>query len=135
MKGLIRWLALIVVLTNTNSFVFGQSRDDLENERNKIIRQIELTSNHLQKTQINKKAAIDDLKIIESQIESRNQLIANIDNQLNQANASLNQNATILDSLNTNLNEITNDYNELSRVNYIHKLSTNKWLYILSSKN
>lgn len=54
---------------------FGQSKQELEKARKKLIRDIELTSAQLQKNARNQEATLQDLSLINTQLEKRQELI------------------------------------------------------------
>lgn len=115
--------------------ILCQSRSDLENERNKIIRTIEKTSSELVKTSHEKNQKIIELNSLEEKINNREKLLSNIGNSIRAAEADILHNDTILIKLATNIEEIKNQYHQLLRYSYLKKLGTNRWAYILSSES
>jgi len=113
--------------------VSAQSRTQLEDERNRIIQQIEETSQNLEKTSNNKKATLKDLRAVENQIKNRKKLIKNIQAQIKNADQEIAQNSGRIDGLNQDLSLTNDQYNQLARNMYLRHLAGNKWAYILSS--
>ena len=134
MKELIKIILCFSFLLATN-VISGQSRTQLENERNRIIEQIEQTSKDLEKTSSNKKATLSDLKAIENQIKNRKKLIENIQKQLRKADNTLANNAVKIDSLDGNITDMEEQYQKLARSMYLRELAGNKWAYVFSASS
>lgn len=122
-------------MTISTIFCYGQSRKQLEEERTKIIEQIELTSKNLEATKSNKKATLKDLKAIESQIKNRKELIQNIQDQIKNADKAIATNDTKIDSLNHDMLQLDNQYKQLARNMYLREMAGNKWAYIFSASS
>ncbi len=117
------------------AFCNAQSRRQLEEERSKIIEQIEQTSKNLKITESNKKATLKDLKAIENQIKNRKELIQNIQNQIRNAEKAISSNDTKIDSLNLDMLQLNNQYKQLVRNIYLREKAGNKWAYIFSASS
>ena len=115
------------------SILSAQSRSQLEDERNRIIEQIEQTSKNLEKTSSNKKATLSDLKAIENQIKNRKKLIENIQKQLKKADNTIANNTVKIDSLDGDIFHLDEQYQQLARSMYLRELAGNKWAYVFSA--
>jgi len=116
-------------------YCHAQNRKQLEEERTKIIEQIELTSKNLEATKSNKKATLKDLKAIENQIKNRKELIQNIQDQIKNADKAIASNDTKIDSLNQDMLQLDNQYKQLARNMYLREKAGNKWAYIFSASS
>ena len=134
MKEYIKILLCFSLFMTTN-FLFGQSRSQLEDERNRIIEQIEQTSKNLEKTSSNKNATLSDLKAIENQIKNRKKLIENIQKQLKKADRTIANNIVKIDSLDGNITNLDEQYQKIARSMYLRELAGNKWAYVFSSSS
>jgi|TARA_R110000737_G_C14604713_1_gene489809 septal ring factor EnvC (AmiA/AmiB activator) len=132
MKEYIKIILCLSLLLPT-SILSAQSRTQLEDERNKIIEQIEQTSKNLEKTSSNKKATLSDLKAIENQIKNRKKLIENIQKQLKRADVTIANNTVKIDSLDGDINHLDEQYQQLARSMYLRELAGNKWAYVFSA--
>lgn len=128
--SLVLLLLLLPVLVQSQS-----SRKQLEEERAKIIEQIEQTSKNLEATKSNKKATLKDLKAIENQISKRKELIQNIQNQIKNADQAIASNGVKIDSLDQDLSQLDDQYKQLVRNMYLRELAANKWAYIFSASS
>jgi septal ring factor EnvC (AmiA/AmiB activator) len=117
--------------------VHGQAQDKatLEKERAKIISQIEETNNYLKSTQKEKKVAVNDLNAIKKQVENRQKLIENIQDELEQANQLLEYNRQKRDSIGQAYGQLMKQYASILRYNYLQQLSNQKLSYLLSSES
>ena len=127
-------LIILISLLSCN-LLFAQTRKELEDERNKIIEQIEQTSKNLEETKSNQKATIQDLRAIENQIKKRKELIQNIREQIQNADQEIATNDTKIDSLNQDMLALDDQYKQLVRNMYLRELATNKWAYIFSASS
>jgi septal ring factor EnvC (AmiA/AmiB activator) len=135
MRELIKIGLCFSLFLATACLLSGQSRSQLEDERNRIIEQIEQTSKNLEKTSSNKKATLSDLKAIENQIKNRKKLIENIQKQLRKADYTIANNAVKLDSLDGNITHLDEQYQKLARSMYLRELAGNKWAYVFSASS
>lgn len=116
-------------------FLTGQSRKELEIQRQKIIQDIEKTSKQLQSTQKSKETQLGQLKALEQQVESRKKLIGNLNEEVRLNEKIIIENQEQLDLLLTKNKELQNIYAALIRQSYLRQLSSSKWSYLLSSEN
>lgn len=113
----------------------AQSKEQLEQQRKKLIKEIEETNKFLQKTTKNKQTTLKDLKAISSQVDSRKKLINTIASELKASDKKIIENNRRIDSLNKNLVSLNKQFAELQRYTYLRALSSNKLSYLLSSDN
>lgn len=125
------FISIFLIVDSSNA----QNRKQLEEERSKIIEQIEQTSKNLEATKSNKKATLKDLKAIENQIKKRKELIRNIQDQLKAADNAIALNNTKIDSLNNDLLKLDTQFKQLARNMYLREKASNKWAYILSASS
>lgn len=130
-----RLILIILIFITLPLLAWGQSRKQLEDQRTKIIEQIEQTSKNLEATTSNKKATLKDLKAIENQIKKRKELIQNIQDQIKSADNAIASNDTKIDSLNNDMLQLDIQYRQIARNMYIHDLASNKWAYIFSASS
>ena len=124
-------IALVIICAPLHS----QSKEKLESERKKLIKEIEKTSQYLEKASLSKKSTLKDLKAIETQVDSRKKLITNIREDITESDKTLKDNTETLEVLNKKMFELTDQYGGILRYNYLQHLSNTKWSYILSSTN
>ena len=123
----------VIIFTPLSSF--AQSKEELEKQRIKLIKDIEKTSSFLKNTQKNKTTAINEFKALEQQIENRKKLIANIKEEIHRADKEIGINNKKKDSISIVKHKIEDQYLIMVRNDYIRKLSNNKYTYLLSSES
>lgn len=113
----------------------GQSRSELEKQRQKIIKEIEKTNQQLQNTQKSKETQLGQLKALEQQVESRKKLIVNLNEEVRLNEKLISDNQAQLETLLKKNKELQQVYAVLIRQSYLKKSSSSRWFYLLSSEN
>ncbi|MFT5748493.1 MAG: hypothetical protein ACI920_003889, partial [Saprospiraceae bacterium] len=90
-KTLFLFLVLIVALPS-----FAQKRKKLENQRKKLIQEIRVTTNLLQKTKKTKKATLERFLTLQKQIKKRQKLIQTLNEEINFTNKSINRSVDVV---------------------------------------
>lgn len=115
--------------------VFAQTKEELEQERLKIIKDIEATSKYLQSAKNDKSSTLKEVKAIQLQADNRKKLITNIKTEITTSDASIKTKHRIIDSLQQLNVRLKTQYADLLRYNYRQNLASNKWTYLLSAEN
>lgn len=115
--------------------VYGQTKEQLEQQRKKLIREIEETNKFLNKATKNKQATLKDIKAITSQVDTRKKLINTISYEIVASDKKIQSNHQKIDSLQRDLQKLNQQFASLQRYTYLRALSSNKWSYLLSSEN
>ncbi len=111
----------------------AQSKEDLESQRIRINQEIENANTILKQNVQTKQITLDEYSVVESQIESRQKLIENIQQELALNKESIQQNTSALDSIKLLQETLKNNYRSLLRQRYIALKQGSKWQMILSS--
>ncbi|MBK8515552.1 MAG: peptidoglycan DD-metalloendopeptidase family protein [Saprospiraceae bacterium] len=114
---------------------YGQSRKELENQRMRIIKDIEKTSKELEKTKSAKVQNLVLLKTLENQMGSRKKLINNLQYEVKLNENVISTNENKIQSLIEKHEKLKSQYNKLLRSSYLKRISNSKWSYLLSSEN
>ena len=115
--------------------VFSQSKKDLEDKRKKIIRDIRSTERMIQKTAQTREATYDRYLALQNQIESRENLIQNINDEITAADQSIARNNQVVESLTQDIGRMQEEYGSTLRAAYRRKVLTNPLLYIFSAES
>ncbi len=113
----------------------GQTKEQLEKDRKRIIQDIEKTNKFLETTSKSKQTTLKDLKAISSQVDNRKKLISTISGEISASDKKITNNNQKIDSLSSNLIRLNDQYLLMQRYTYLRSLSNNKWSYLLSSGN
>lgn len=129
MKKINLLLILILILLKAQT----QSRFDLERERLKIIDKIEFTNGIIKKNLKDKENTLLYFNAVKSQINNRQQILANLKLQLAELNNKSTDNQKLIDSLNEKKKAFSEQQSKLLRSAYINQISKNKFIFLLSS--
>jgi septal ring factor EnvC (AmiA/AmiB activator) len=122
-------LLLFSVLTN------GQSLEELRKKKEKTSEQIKYTTKLLEEAKKNEKQSLNKYKILNKQIELRTSLITGINSEVGVLVEFIDQNAWLVSSLNSDLEELKNEYAKM--ILFAQKNNTNysKVLFVLSANS
>ena len=81
MKNVSKLLFLFVLLVVSN-YASAQSSEKLKTEQDRLAKKISNTKSLLDKVKTNTEASLNELKIIDKQIQFREDLVRNFDNQI-----------------------------------------------------
>ncbi len=132
------WYSLFtgLILLFTNVYIAdAQQNSILEQQRKKLLKEIELTTKLLKKTQISKEAALDRYITLQKQIKKRERLISNLKKEILATNKSITRSQNVITSLQEDIERLQNEYAQLARNAYRHQLSNSSALFIFSSRS
>ncbi len=135
MKGSTKIFTILVFFLMMSHIGHSQSRKDLENQRLKIIKDIEKTSKELEKTKHNKEQNITQLKALEQQMNSRKKLITNLQSEVKLNDQTIATNTETIEVLKKRHSSLKEQYGTILRSSYLKKMTNSKWSYLLSSEN
>ncbi len=113
----------------------AQSRQELEEKRKRLLREIAVTSQLLEKTSRDKAAALDHYTTLQKQIDRRERLIQTLTDELAAVEAAIERNTAVVASLSRDIELMRTDYGRTVRQAYRRKMLTNPLLYLLSADN
>ena len=111
-----------------------KGQDKLVKEKQKLEKKINQTKALLSQIQSNSKASLNEVRILENQIESRENLLLLFDKQIKQADVDLVKKGEELVALNDQLQQIKNQYRIMIIQAYKKRNPSNNLMYIVSSK-
>lgn len=126
---------VIILLVLMGNLVVAQSRQELEKQRLKIIKDIEKTSKALDNNKKTQEKNITQLKALEEQVSSRKSLINNLQSEVKLNEKLITQNESKIQELRQRHAALKDQYDKILRINYLKKLSNSKWSYLLSSES
>ncbi len=113
----------------------GQSKRSLEKQRKNLLQRIDNTSAVLQEKDAEHSSTLKNYELLEQLIVDRKELRENISAELLLTDSiigNLDVNAAVL---NKDIASLKNEYVKLLQKKYIHKLTEQKWIYIISSSS
>jgi septal ring factor EnvC (AmiA/AmiB activator) len=126
---------VIILLVLMGNLLMAQSRQELEKQRLKIIKDIEKTSKALDNNKKTQEKNITQLKALEEQVSSRKSLINNLQSEVKLNEKLITQNESKIQELRQRHAALKDQYDKILRINYLKKLSNSKWSYLLSSES
>lgn len=126
-----------LVLLCTGLAVAGsaQSRKSLENKKKKLQEEIRYTNKLLKETEKSKTASLNQLRQLNRKISSRENLISTIQEEINLLNDSIGGQTLHIDSLESNLVLLKEEYARMIQNAYRNRSSYNKLMFLFSSDN
>ena len=111
------------------------SRVNLENEREVNIQKINEAEKILKETESSKTVSIGRLKVINRQINNRQNLIRSLKSDINSQDKEIKSLSNIISSLNNDVKLLTNEYADMIYNSYKSKSSLTQISYVFSSEN
>jgi septal ring factor EnvC (AmiA/AmiB activator) len=132
MKSAINLLVLLLFF----GFVHGQtSSDKLKKEQQKLEKKISNTKVLLNKVKTSSQASLNELKLIDNQIKSREALVRVFDNQVRVAEIKMIEKKQEVNQLKARLTQLKKQYKSMLLYAYKHRNNYGKIMFILSSDN
>jgi len=126
---------LLVNLLLLSFFSFSQTRDELEARKQKTEKEIQLANELLEQTQKNRSAGLNKLLILKKRISLREQLIADITNQINHLEQSIKAKNQRINQLESDLNKLKNEYAKMIYFAYKNRNNYDRLMFILASED
>jgi len=126
---------LIINFLLFSFFTFGQTRQELEERKQKTEKEIKLTNKLLEQTQQSKSAGLNKLLIIKKRISLREQLIQDITNQVNHLDKTIEEKSERINELESDLNKLKSEYAKMIYFAYKNRNSYDRLMFILSSED
>lgn len=114
---------------------FGQTKKELQRKNKKLQEEIKLSNRLLQETKKDKALSLDVLLKLNSKIDSRSGLIANINAQLGLIAKEIKTNEHIIVSLEQDLSRLKEEYAKMIYYAFKHKTNYDKMMFVLASES
>jgi septal ring factor EnvC (AmiA/AmiB activator) len=129
----LKTLCLLLLFFAVVPLLYGQSRSSLESKRKQLNEQIKNTGNLLDKTSKSKQSTIQELKTLQTQVESRGSLIKVIQEEMSQINDQSVRNEEAVLAQEEDLQKLKANYKKILVQLYRQKTSYNTVLFLLSA--
>ena len=117
-------------------FVSGQqSSDNLKKEQRKLEKKIAQTKSLLKKVQSNSSVSLNEVRLLDNQIKSREALVRVFDSQVKVAEIKINQKENDIARLKKRMLKLKNQYKKMLRYAYKKRNNTGKLMFLLSAKS
>lgn len=126
---------LLLFLSLTWLSFAQQDQKQLKREQQKLEKRISNTKKLLSKVQNNSQASLNEIRLIENQIKSREALVNLFDNQVRTAEMKIAQKKIEIKRLRTKLSSLKEQYRKMFLYAYKHRGNYNKVMYLLASSD
>ena len=115
--------------------IYGQKKKELEDQKTRTQQEIDYTNKLLIETRKNKKATLQRVRILNKRIQLRNQIIANIGEEVDIIDDEIEQKKLIISGMEQDLEIIKEQYAEMIVQAYWNHSRSDWMLFIMSSDN
>jgi septal ring factor EnvC (AmiA/AmiB activator) len=130
MKNVISIILLLCMAPMANA---QQDQNQLKREQQKLEKRISNTKKLLNKVKNNSQASLNEIRLIENQIKSREALVNLFDNQVRSAEMKIVQKKMEIKRLRAKLTQLKQQYRKMFLYAYKHRGNYNKVMYLLAS--
>lgn len=128
-------LAMSFLLMAASFFVTGQTLDELRKKKESAAEEIRYTNELLGKVNENQKATLTRLRLLNSQIDKRNQLISTMASEVTTLQTLMNDNAIVVEMMTADLEKIRTEYARMILYAWKTRHLYDKILFFLSAEN
>jgi septal ring factor EnvC (AmiA/AmiB activator) len=130
------YLFLVLMLFFTASQTsFAQNKNELEEKKKELQKEISLTNKLLNETKKNKELTLDEVLKLKSKISLRVELISAIDQEIRFVNKQINRNQEVILSLQKDLEKLKQEYAKMIYYAFKNKSTYNKIMFVFSSSS
>jgi len=133
-RGLCRFVFLSLTLLFSASICWGQSKAELDQERIRLLEEIQTTQNLLRKASESKSAALTTLQTLRKQLQSRTSLLKTYQKQIQISREEINEISDSIDLLDTDIAMKSEEYAQTLRKMYRYKKQSPSWIQYLSAQ-
>ncbi|HHH49878.1 MAG TPA: hypothetical protein ENK52_02740 [Saprospiraceae bacterium] len=112
---------------------FAQTRNELQQNRKQLLKEIKITSNLLSQTSKNKNAALVEYTTLQKQIKTRKKLVNTLKLELQQADIRINRTTEVIESMEEDIIILKEEYNKMLRNAFRQKLSNSTLWFLFSA--
>jgi len=132
MKSVIKLLLLLLFALSSYA---QQDQNQLKREQQKLEKRISNTKKLLNKVKNNTQASLNEIRLIENQIRTREALVNLFDNQVRSAEMKIVQKNIEIKRLRAKLKQLKQQYRKMFLYAYKHRGNYNKVMYLLASSD
>jgi murein hydrolase activator len=130
----IRVILIIVFICSVSSLA-AQTRSELEEQRKKTLEEISYVDNLLKSTEKQKSESLNSLKILGNKVNLRESIITGMGQEIGLLNERININRLAIDMMESDLQELKEDYSRTIINSYKSKKINPEIVYILSARD
>ena len=136
MKNAVLKSSCLVFMTLVLNVGFGQKKSDqLQAEQKKLEKKLSNTKSLLDQVKKSTTSSMNELRLIDTQVKSREALVQNVDNQIRSSELTIQSKSTQVKKLEERVKKLKAQYRKLLFYAYKHRNKYGKMMYIFSSNN
>ncbi len=128
----VAWISALLLFAGT---AFGQSKKQLESQRNQLMEQISFTKKQIAEVQRKKAASVNQLVTLRKQIQVREKLIENYANDITLTQLQIDNLNELIESLERDLARLKEEYGRMLQVAYRNRSNYNNLMLVLSASD
>ena len=128
-------ISIVLLLCMAPMAYAQQDQNQLKREQQKLEKRISNTKKLLNKVKNNSQASLNEIRLIENQIKSREALVNLFDNQVRSAEMKIVQKKMEIKRLRAKLTQLKQQYRKMFLYAYKHRGNYNKVMYLLASSD
>lgn len=129
------WILTLVLLLLGPSLFAQSEKKQLRQEKQKLEKEIKLTSELLKNTKQSKKTSLNQLVLINKKIQKRQQLINNIESEINRINKFIVSNQKRISELEKKLEKLKDEYARMIKAAQKNRNDITRLMYIFASED
>ena len=133
MKGSGCSFYLTIILIFLSVAAIGQTKEELQDKKKKLLEEIEYTNELINKTKASQTNSMDELVKLNKKIETRAEIIETINQEVNLLEKKIAKNKAVIASLESDLQELKEEYSKMLYYTYKNRSSYNRLLFLFSS--
>ncbi|UKJ08284.1 murein hydrolase activator EnvC family protein [Solitalea lacus] len=122
-----------LMLSGSSLVVLGQSREELEKKKKQLNQDIEYTNKILKQTQEKKATSLKGLRVLNSQINTREKVIGTINTQIKVLNSEIVAKNQNISSLQRQLEQLKKEYSGMVLFAFRNQSAYNKMMFIFAA--
>jgi septal ring factor EnvC (AmiA/AmiB activator) len=126
-------LVSLGILANTP--LYSQTRSELEQKKKNTQEEIEYTNSVLEETRKNRLMTVNRVNILNTRIRLRNELVQAINQEIALIEQSIEDKASVVESLESDLNRVKLEYEKLIIYAYWNKSNKERIMFVLSAES
>lgn len=128
-------VAVVVLIALTPNLTSGQSKKDLQKQRDQINEQIELTKKLIKQSEKQQKSTTAQVQLLNKQLSYREQLLKNINNDIQELEGEIVTKGSDVEKLKTQVSQMKVEYAKMIRNAYRNRNSYQKMMFIFASED
>ncbi len=125
----------MLALLATNSLYSQDKKEKLEEEKNRIEKEIQYTNKLLNETKRSKKNSLNQLIILNKKIKTREKLVSTINHEMNNLDKNITKNETEIKVLTKDLKKLKDEYAKMIYYAFKNRNAYNRLMFIFASED